>query len=510
MSRHLLVLAATVVCWAAPAARLEAAGGTITDQAVSLTYASTHWGPTPMADLRGTEPSAATDLVYQTGWWYRLEGDTREYPFPAPTSESYVGPSATLTWDDVDGRGFGAKEYLEVLDNERPSGTFTSRLALANHGATPLGVTVFHYLDADAAGTAGGDSGTALSNRLLAFGEGDTEGLYRSHFSSAYMVRPYPEVRDLLNDDSLTELTNTVTPFGPGDWSAAYQWSAGLGPGEESSVAWVTVSSRVPGGWVKGDLIFTNNNPDVVFWRPDTHQLQVWNMRRAARVETFVLGTSLQPVGVDAFTGRFENDLVVYNTASGAVSFTSLSGGSVGLGGAPPLPLNWRLSATADFDHDGQPDILWRNLTSQRLVIWTMNGTFKAGNLVPSPDHAVDGNWEIVGARDFDGDGNTDLLWYNATSGKVVIWRMDASVVRRGGGFTTPANAGDNNWRVVATADYGKGPGGIPQTPDLLWRNATSGKLVLWHLDWSGTRTAGLFTTPDGMGDPAWTVAGPR
>ena len=182
----------------------------------------------------------------------------------------------------------------------------------------------------------------------------------------------------------------------------------------------------------------------------------------------------------------------------------------MGLGGAAPLPLNWKLSATADFDHDGGPDILWRNETSQRLVIWTMNGTVKAGNILPSPDHAVDGNWEIVGARDFDGDGNTDLLWYNGTSGKVVIWRMDASVVRLSGSFTTPANAGDNNWRVVATADYGKGVGGVLQTPDLLWRNASSGRLVIWHLDWSGTRTAGLFTTPDSMGDLAWLVVGPR
>lgn len=47
---------------------------------------------------------------------------------------------------------------------------------------------------------------------------------------------------------------------------------------------------------------------------------------------------------------------------------------------------------------------------------------------------------------------------------------------------------------------------------DVLWRNANSGKLVVWHLDLAGHRTAGTFTNPDGPPAPAtdWTVAGPR
>ena len=39
-----------------------------------------------------------------------------------------------------------------------------------------------------------------------------------------------------------------------------------------------------------------------------------------------------------------------------------------------PLALNWKLSATGDFNADGKAYILWRNTTSQKLVIWTMNG----------------------------------------------------------------------------------------------------------------------------------------
>jgi hypothetical protein len=261
--------------------------------------------------------------------------------------------------------------------------------------------------------------------------------------------------------------------------------------------------------------MFANNNADVVLWRPDTRQLMLWDMRREARVETLMLGPTKQPVGADNFTGNYESDFVLYNATTGQVSFKSLSSGETDLYGAPLLPLNWKLSATADFNHDGRPDIVWRNSSSQKIVIWKLGeggapGTQRTGTVIPNPDQAVDANWEIVGARDYDYDGNVDFVWYNPVSGKIVIWYMDSSVVRITGNFTTPSNAGNNNWRVVATADYGRGTGGLWGTPDLLWRNATSGKLVVWHMGQGGVRTSGLFTTPDSAGDVAWQVVGPR
>jgi hypothetical protein len=123
----------------------------------------------------------------------------------------------------------------------------------------------------------------------------------------------------------------------------------------------------------------------------------------------------------------------------------------------------------------------------------------------------VAANWEIVGAQDWNGDGNTDFLWYNPDSGKIVLWFMDANVVRITGGFTNPPNAGANNWKVLAMGDYGIGPGGLPGTIDIVWRNETSGRFVLWYMDQAGNRTTGVFTSPDSPSDPlAWTIAGPR
>ena len=49
-------------------------------------------------------------------------------------------------------------------------------------------------------------------------------------------------------------------------------------------------------------------------------------------------------------------------------------------------------------------------------------------------------------------------------------------------------------------------------TNDVVWRNASSGRVVVWHLDFAGNRTSGLFTSPDAPGpDPTgWTIVGPR
>ena len=520
-----------------PVAPVFAAGGTISDHAVALVYPADHWGSLPYTRLTGTEPVASTSILYQSGWWYRVNGvDTREYPLPAPSGGIYSGPYALLASDNVDGKGFDAREEVDVYDNQRPSGTFRTSLDITNNTSAPLDLTLFHYLDADADGTSEGDLGEGFGSFPLLFASWtltftgvDTQGQYRAFGrtpalrANGWMVRPWPQIRALLNDTSIDNLTNDGVPFGPGDWTAAYQWNVTIPAGVKQTVAEVVVSSRVPSRSVKGDLMEISNQADVLFWDPAAGMLEVWEMRGATLDRPWSgLGFEelREPVGVDDFDGDYQNELVVRDLATAQIYFQNAwTNALTPLTGALPLSANWKLSATADFNHDGRPDLLWRNTTSQKLVIWKLGegaaGTQKTGNIIPAPDHAVDSNWEVVGAQDFDNDGNVDLLWYNATSGNVVIWYMDAAVVRLTGGFTTPASAGDANWRVVATADYGKGPdtGTVPVpwgAPDILWRNQTSGKLVIWHMNWSGQRTAGVFTTPDSPGALAWHVVGPR
>ena len=274
--------------------------------------------------------------------------------------------------------------------------------------------------------------------------------------------------------------------------------------------------------FLKGDLQ-NDLATDLYLAHPATGENRAWLMNGVSRAaETpFDPATASSPTqqlaGVDDFDGDHRNDLVFWDAASGAVEFWLMNGATrlgapVPLSGAPVLATNWRLSATADFDHDRRPDVVWRNVTSQKIVVWTMNGTAKAGNIVPDPPQAADPNWEIAGAFDLDGDGNTDLLWYNWSSGRIVYWLMDASVRRLAGSFANPPAAADASWKVLAAGDFGPGPGGLPDTVDLVWRNAVSGRYVVWYMDRGGNRTAGTFTTPmEPEADPlGWTIAGPR
>ncbi len=272
--------------------------------------------------------------------------------------------------------------------------------------------------------------------------------------------------------------------------------------GNNSASATTTVVFR------KGDLDNDLKTDLFLLYQP-TNENWVWFMDGITRTSGVAVNPSTpasptqRVVGVDDFNNDQRNDLVFWDSVTGAVEFWLMNGVNrqgppVPISGAPTLAPNWKLSATGDFNADGKPDIVWRNVISQKIVLWVMNGTVKINNIIPSPDQAVHANWEIVAALDLNADGNRDFLWYNSTSGKIVRWLMDASVVRITGDFTNPPNAGNNNWKVLAGGDYGVGPGGFPNTNDVVWRNDTSGNFVVWYLDTAGNRTFGTFTVPSG------------
>lgn len=292
-------------------------------------------------------------------------------------------------------------------------------------------------------------------------------------------------------------------------------------------------NTLVPGDFNEGDDVFLfaaahtkgdfsdDLHVDLVLRHLSQPVNRVWTLdgegNRLAEVDITPDQTSVdwRLLGVDDFDGDLDSDLVFRNVNTGAVEFwmmngTARQGAPVPLG-TPAPDLTWELSATGDFSHDGQPDLLWRNVGTRQLSIWVMNGVTPTGTITPSPSQAVDANWTVVAALDLDLDGNRDMLWYNTSSGRIVRWLMDAQVQRTSGQFTNPAQAGDANWRVLAGGDYGVGPGGVPNTQDLVWRNSTSGRFVIWFMDTDGNRASGRFTNPVAPDSPLnWTIAGPR
>jgi hypothetical protein len=77
-----------------------------------------------------------------------------------------------------------------------------------------------------------------------------------------------------------------------------------------------------------------------------------------------------------------------------------------------------------DFAGDGQSDLLFQNTTTGQAVIWTMSGTTQTASTFvggsPGP------TWHIEGTGDYNGDGKADILWQN-DSGQAAIWTMNGA-----------------------------------------------------------------------------------
>jgi hypothetical protein len=86
------------------------------------------------------------------------------------------------------------------------------------------------------------------------------------------------------------------------------------------------------------------------------------------------------------------------------------------------------------------------------------HGRLRVDRSSGGPPGSAANPWAIVGQRDFSGDGYTDILWRNGTSGQVVTWFLNGATVIDGG---SPGSAA-GPWAVAGTGDFnGDGFGDI-------------------------------------------------
>ena len=221
-----------VLCgWAGLAASPLAWGqGVISSAAATFTVEAFHFDTSPAASFSGVSSPLGTDHVFEAGWWYRVAGDGAEKFFPVPDLQDYAGSTATLTWNDVDARGFTAVKVLTVVDAGGPSGHVETVLTITNNTARPLGLDVFHMFDPSLAGTFGNDSATLATPNdhiLVTDGSATVTGEYRGIGASAFLVRAagVGDVASELSDANVDDFNNSGLPFGPGDLTAGFQWT---------------------------------------------------------------------------------------------------------------------------------------------------------------------------------------------------------------------------------------------------------------------------------------------
>src|SRR6266480_6778207 len=149
----------------------------------------------------------------------------------------------------------------------------------------------------------------------------------------------------------------------------------------------------------------------------------------------------------------------------------------------------------ADFSGDGHSDVLWRNTSTGENYIWLMNGLSTASQgSVNFVDPAS--GWQVQGVGDFDGDGKADILWRNTSTGENYIYLMNGLTIARPGSINSLS---DQAWQVQGIGDF-DGDG----KADIVWRNSTSGENYLYPMDGTTIKpTMGSFRT---VADLAWQI----
>jgi len=202
----------------------------------------------------------------------------------------------------------------------------------------------------------------------------------------------------------------------------------------------------------------------------------------ANHIYTVLSGTGVRPGSVS--TSRYDH----YSLLRTIEDVLGLGGLGQRDADAQPVAGVWR--AARDFNGDGRSDVLWRD-TSGNLALWLMSsGGALAGNLGVG---MVPTTWAIIGIGDFDGDGRADILWRD-TAGDVVLWRMSSNTVVGVAGLESVSTA----WTAKIGDFDGDGKA------DILWRNTASGAVVIWLMN-GGTVAANLAL---GVVPTAWTVVG--
>jgi FG-GAP-like repeat len=150
---------------------------------------------------------------------------------------------------------------------------------------------------------------------------------------------------------------------------------------------------------------------------------------------------------------------------------------------------------SSDFDGDGDADLLWRNASTGELLLWEMNGMerlrdFQLGTV-------SDRNWQIQATADFDRDGQTDILWHHQQTGDLYLWKIqDKAVVSQ----LKVQSTGNGDWQLRGTGDFNQ-DGFL----DLLWNHQRTGEVHLWQLQ--GMTYQQSIILPS-TGDPNWQIQG--
>ncbi len=216
--------------------------------------------------------------------------------------------------------------------------------------------------------------------------------------------------------------------------------------------------------------------------------------------------------GIGDFNGDGHQDLVWQNNSTGQVNVNYYGGstpqpqGSATLNNGSDLA-GWKLVGAGDFDHNGVPDLVYQNTATWQVNVnyyGGAGGTSVIGTACISCGIDTTG-WQVVAVADFNSDGNPDLVYQNTTTAQVNVDYYGGSGGTTFQGWACLSCGIDTTgWRVAAAADFdGNG------TPDLVYQNTGTGQVnVNYYGGTGGAVFQGWACLSCGISTTGWTVVG--
>jgi probable HAF family extracellular repeat protein len=135
------------------------------------------------------------------------------------------------------------------------------------------------------------------------------------------------------------------------------------------------------------------------------------------------------------FNGDGKTDLVWQRPSDGLVEIELLNGTSVVGGGLilnSPFDSSWQVAGAGDFNGDGKADLVWRRPSDGLTEIQYLDSTSSIGGGAIA-NNPFDSSWAINGVADFNGDGQPDLVWRRGSDGLTEIQFLSGTTVIGGG-----------------------------------------------------------------------------
>jgi hypothetical protein len=267
-------------------------------------------------------------------------------------------------------------------------------------------------------------------------------------------------------------------------------------------------------GWtLKGFGDFDGDGKTDLFWyNRKTGATSVWIMN-GDQTPQYTAGTTVSPSsgwafqGVGDFNGDGKADLFWYNPITGETSAWLMNGGQ-----SPqyisyanvPYSSGWILQGFGDFNGDQKTDIFWYNPDSGAKSAWLMDGirvlkTVSYGSGSWANKGAWTSGWVLQGFGDFNGDGRTDLLWYNRSSGDTAAWLMSGDTYTLAVYNNVPVSS---QWSIESFGDF-NGDG----KTDLFWYKRDTGETSAWLMN--GGKVPQIVTYAQVPLSSGWVLGGP-